>query len=328
MLRGANVVTGTSSTGAGTLTAAACPAIVGGVDLHVYLTSLGFVNGDALLLPLKIIEFTDTNFTKPKTVEEGWYTVTLGAALTNMTIARTTPLIVSDANGSAYDDTTPVAFSIGTAANVLIFMGAGVSDVFAASPYFEGTLGDLTGIMPALTGLIGGFNNLAISGDASGDDWYWSIVLLKPLYVRRASVRVFTAYSGGTPVSSAYFRLYQVNSIGRPGRLLKDFGALGGANPLNATGAISTSLASPGIYLPPGEYFANLYATFTGGSAGPSMGGAPGQLQLTTTGLSSGLTRPITIATGGSSTGPATANTTSYAHSSINGIPALTLNNA
>lgn len=315
-LRGANIVTGTSSIGTGTLTAAACPAAVGAVDLHVYLTSLGFVNGNALLLPLKIVEYTDNTFAKPKFVEEGWYTVTIGASVTAMTIARTTPQITSDANGNAYDDTTPTAITIGTAANTLIFMGPGANDALTISPYFETTLGDNIGFATN-AGKASVSTFTAISTDGTGKDWYWEILLLRPLLVKRMTLRVTTAYTGGTPVSTAYARIYAVNTSGRPGKLLLDLGAVGGANPLNATGNISTAVHTTGLWLPPGIYIGNLFATFTGGTGGPALQSYLYNLCTGMLGLSAGAPISVTLATGGSSSAADPANVTSYAASAM-----------
>lgn len=325
MLRGANIVTGTSTTGVSTLTAAACPSLIGAVDLHAYLTSLGFVSGNALLLPLKIIEYTDNTFAKPKFVEEGWYTVTIGASITAMTIARTTPQITSDANANAYDDTTPTAITIGTAANVLIFMGPSANDTITVPPYF-GALGDNIGFQ--VGGGVGSGSNFALTTDGTGVDWYWEFLLTRPLLLKRAAIRVTVAYSGGTPVSSAYFRLYAVSSIGKPGKLLLDLGALGGANPLNATGNISTALHSTGLWLSPGLYFGNIFATFTGGTTGPSIRSSATAPLTSILGVNAGVIIPVAIATGGSSTAADPANTTSYAVSGVaTGMPYIVVTN-
>jgi hypothetical protein len=267
-------------------------------------------------MPLKIIEFTDNTYAKPKLVEEGWYTVTIGAALTNMTIARTTPQITSDANANAYDDTTPTAISIGTAANVLIFMGPGANDALSVPPYFETSLGDNIGFATNLGKTsVGSVCNLAT--DLTGKDWYWEILLLRPLLVKRLTVRVTTAYTGASPVSTAYARIYAVNSSGRPGKLLLDLGALGGANPLNATGNISTAVHSTGLWLPPGVYFGDLFATFTGGSAGPVLQAQSSNLTTGTMGMNAGVPISMLIATGGSSTASDPANVTGLAISAI-----------
>jgi hypothetical protein len=92
MLRADNVICGTSSTGTGTLTLAACPAPPGGLDFDKWLkaTGLNFVSGNALLVSYTIIEYTDSAFTTVKQTEKGVGTLTLGASISAATLARTT----------------------------------------------------------------------------------------------------------------------------------------------------------------------------------------------------------------------------------------------
>jgi hypothetical protein len=123
-------------------------------------------------------------------------------------------------------------------------------------------------------------------------------------------------------------RLYAVNSIGRPGKLLLDLGTFG-TNPLNATGNVSTNLHATGLYCPPGLYIGNLFATFTGGSTPPALAGAAFSPTTGLFGMSAGLLPPCTIASGGSGTASDPANTTSYAYTAIiTYVPLVGLHNA
>ncbi len=149
MLRGENIACGTSSTGTGTLTLAATPAAIGAVDFDAWLkaTGIGFVSGNAVLVSYTIIEYTDSTFATPKFVENGIGTLTLGAALINATLARTTVQTVSNANADSYlVGGGASAITIGTAANTLVFVGPSAADVPAWSPYYETSIGDNLGV--------------------------------------------------------------------------------------------------------------------------------------------------------------------------------------
>lgn len=331
MLRGENVACGTTTTGTGTLTLAATPAAVGALNFDLYLKGAGFVSGNAVLLPYTIIEYTDSTFATPSQLEKGIGTVTLGAAIANATLARTTPQVTQV--GTTYDDSAPAAITIGTAANTLIFIGASAADVPAFPPYFEGSLGDAKGATP-LSASNNGANLLMASGD-TGKDFYWLIFWGVPILVKRATLRTgTTGYSGttGSPVSTAFFRIYQIASNGRPGKLLIDLGALGGANPLNAAATnISTALHGSGIFLPPGMYWANFYGTWTGATGTvtqPSFLGNTGLIASYNS--NTGVLRSGYTATGGANPGPDPANVTGYALSGqiANTTPVLLMSNA
>ncbi len=313
MLRGENIVCGTSTTGTGTLTLAATPAPPGGVDFNAWLkaTGIGFVSGNAILVSYTIIEYTDSTFATVKFLEKGIGTLTLGAALVNATLARTTVQTVSNANADSYQvGGAASAITIGTAANVLVFVGASAADIPAWSPYFETGIGDNLGVAPLGSSGAGG----AASGTlVTLKDYYTLFEWRCPMLVKKASVRVSAAASGTT---NAYARIYAVNSSGRPGKLLIDFGVLGtGGSSLNSgTTTISSAVHSTGFYLIPGEYFFDFLPSFSTGSPtmlGPSAGVASSFGRL---GSSTLIPFGVTTATSGTAgTAPDPANTTSYA---------------
>lgn len=317
MLRGENIVAGTSTTGTGTLTLAATPAAVGAVDFDVWLkaTGVGFVSGNAILVSYTVIEYTDTTFVKPKVIEKGIGTLTLGASITAATLARTTPQAKSDANGAAYT-VNPSAFSIGTAANVLVFIGASATDLSFCSPYFETSIGDALGVGPVGTTQGTGQTSTLTSGTEIFTPFEWRV----PMLVKKATVRCNVAYTGGTPVSNADARIYAIGSNGRPGKLLLDLGLLGSAGTsLNSAPAnVSSGVHSTGFYLHAGEYYFGFLAVFSGGSAGPAM-----LATTTATSVLSGrtggsiMTKYVSVSATGGSIGaaPDPANTTGYAGS-------------
>lgn len=260
MMRGENIVCGTSSTGTGTLTLAACPAPPGGVDFYAWLTSsgLGFVNGNAVFVSYVINEYTDSTFGTIIRSEEGVGTLTLGANLAASTLARTTVQATQTAQSTTgvYLGNAPSAISVGTAANTLIFIGPKATDVMAHSPYFEAGIGDNLGCSPAglvaVSSVAGGFKPNTLGSTIT--DFYVLFQWAVPMLVKRCSVNVGVAGSGGN--SNANARLYQKNSSGRPGKLLYDFGLFGSANAsFHSTGNVSTGAAGAGFMLLPGEYF-------------------------------------------------------------------------
>lgn len=316
MVRGENIVSGTSTTGTGTLTLAACPSGVGAIDHDVFLKAKGFVSGDVIPIAYVVTEYTDNTFATPSKLEVGKGRVTLGAAIANATLTRDTIQVTQ--TGGAYNDQAPSAISIGTAANTLVSIDASAADLWANNPYFDNVSGDALGLSPLAINYASG--TLGVLGtDGTGTDWYWKFYLQKPLSKIRATLRVITAYGGttGTPASTVYGRIYYPNSSGKPGKLAVDLGSFG-TNPLNATGYISTGLAT-GKTLLPGEYFFDLFATFTGASGtvtNPVLASQscflPTFFRFVGTQV---LGQATAIATGGSSTASDPANTTGWAAS-------------
>lgn len=325
MLRGENIVAGTTTTGSGILTFAACPSSIGALDFYQYLaTDVGIANSKAILVPYTMIEYVDSNFAKPSQVEKGIGTVTIGANLAATTLARTTIQVTQ--TGTTYNDSGPTALTIGTAANVLVFIGASAVDIPAFDPYYEASLGAAAfGATPIYTGSSAA---CSMNTEGTGTDWYSLFTLSRPVAAKVCRLRVTTAYSGGgTPVSTCYAAIYEKGSNGRPGNLIADFGSFG-TNPMN-TGAtvIATSALAAAVLLQQTEYFLNVFATFTG-ATGPTPPTLTGYPPLITGALSFTTAKPITstFATGGSrGTAPNPANVTSYAiatgFSSNNTIP-------
>lgn len=316
MLRGENIVCGTSTTGTGTLTLAACPSPPGGVDFDAWLkaTGIGFVSGNALLVSYTIIEYADSTFATAKFVEKGIGTLTLGASITAATLARTTVQTVSNANADSYQvGGGASAITIGTAANVLVFVGASAADVPACLPYFS-TANDNIGSLPV--GVYNTSGNLALTTAKEVYSFFeWRV----PMLVKRATIRVGTAYATGSPVSNADARLYAINSSAQPGKLLYDFGLLGTSNTsLNSTGNVSTGAAGNGFYLMPGEYVFSFCPVYSGGSTTPAIL-VSGTVTYGTGRFGSSSMVPLTGATATSGTigaAPDPANVTGYASTS------------
>jgi hypothetical protein len=212
-----------------------------------------------------IIEYTDTTFSQAKNFEKGVGTVTLGTSLTATTLARTTVQSTAGSLNSTGAPTysAPSAVSIGTSANVLVFIGPSAADVPSFSPYYENTLSgnDNLGVRPDC--VAGG--GTAGATLVSLTDYYSIFRLSVPMLVKRCSIYVSTGSGGGT--SSAYARIYQINSSGRPGKLLVDFVAFSATNCLNTSSTvISTTALSTGFLLLPGEYYFDFLPDFSTGS--------------------------------------------------------------
>jgi hypothetical protein len=224
MLRGDNLICGTSTTGTGMLTLAATPAALGAIDFYVWLK---FSNPDrpVHLIPYVLIEYADTTYAKPIKFQRGYGTITLSTSLTGTTLARTIVTATQVIATPNYVTTSPTAITIGTAANALVFIGPGVSDVLPCSPYFDTTAAtDLSN--KAATQLIcgPGSSTFSLSTIGTGADALWSVLWTTPMLVKRATVRVSAADAGA---SNLYFAIYEVGSDGRPGNLLLDLGLLG-----------------------------------------------------------------------------------------------------
>lgn len=272
MLRADNVICGTSSTGTGTLSLAACPGPPGGLDFDKWLksTGLNFVSGNAILVSYTIIEYTSSAFTTIKQTEKGIGTLTLGAAIANATLARTTvqsKVTGMDTSTPSPTFAAPTAITIGTAANTLVLIGGSALDAlpsFGAYPYDPNS----SGIAPLGMGP-GAQMQALVNGQVAYVPFYWHL----PMLVKTMLAGLFTTYTGGT--SSCYGAIYAPKTTGEPGKLLIDFGALGPANPLNQGNfsALKSASHANGFLLTPGAYWAAIFTAFSGGSGTPTLMG-------------------------------------------------------
>lgn len=262
-LRAEACICGTSTTGTGTLTLAACPSPPGGVDLYAAFQGQGLGTSQTIPTTYTIIEYTNSGFGTAKQMEKGVGALTIGASVTATTLARTTPQSTATSMNTStptYSTGSPSAISIGTAANVLVFVGASAADVPAWSPYYETTLGDNKGATPCsgiTSAAAANFTIGTAGGGTTGCDAYFLFEWRVPMLVKRCTVNVQTAGSGGN--SNCDARLYGIASTGRPGKLLYDFGLLGTSNTsFHSTGLVSTGASGSGFMLLPGEYYLNL----------------------------------------------------------------------
>jgi hypothetical protein len=332
MIRGDNIICGTTTTGTGTLTLAATPGPPGGVDFDVFAraTGIGFGNSAAVLVSYTIIEYTDNTFATAKATEKGIGTLTLGgsAGIANATLARTTLQSTATSLNSqpATQNIAPAtAYSIVTAANTLVFIGPSVADTLAAvDPYFETVSGSVQGIGPLCTSKSQNLttcNAIAVSGTDYYAPFYWPTTML----VKKIWTYVQTAYTGGT--SNVYGRIYAVGTGGRPGKLMIDFGALGTAGSgLASTGTIHSAASANGYFLTPGAYIMDWLGIFTAGSGTPQLMGSDQLMVPYFFGADGGAIAsngqgPVyaATATGGNATAPDQANTTGYGLSSLGG---------
>src|SRR6266446_977276 len=282
MLRGENIICGTSTTGTGTLTLAATPVPPGGVDFDVLAraTGIGFGNSAVILVSYTIIEYTNSSFTTAQQQEKGIGALTLGSSsgIANATLVRTTIQQTAtnlNAQPATYTVSAPTAITIGTAANTLIFIGVGAVDTIAFEPYVDATTG--TGWVGPLQGKAG---NSAAMNDyfaASLQDTYCPFYWVTPMLVKRLALMTTVGTGGGT--SNAYGRIYAVGSDGRPDKLLYDFGLIGTSNASLANGntPITSGASGNGYLLMPGIYYLDLIASYSGGTTTPSIYGNTGQ---------------------------------------------------
>lgn len=263
MLRAENCICGTTSTGTGTLTLAACPAPPGGTDLFQAFVAQALGTAVAIPISYTIIEYTGSTFQTASKQEKGIGSLTLGANIGATTLARTTvqQTAINMDTTATYDLTAPTAVSISQAVNTLVFIGSSASDLVGCSPYYDLTLpsSDTLGGCPVN---VGGSITGNISLSRNNDNYHlfeWRI----PTLVKRVSVNLATAFTGTARI---YGRLYAVGVNARPTKLLYDFGISNTG--LSAIGIKTCGTASdPGFYLQPGEYF--LDTMLSSSSVGP-----------------------------------------------------------
>jgi hypothetical protein len=297
MLRGDNILCGTSTTSTGTLTLAAVPQPPGSLDFDTWLRAEGFANSAAVPISYTINEYTDATFATIKGTEKGVGLLTLGgsAGIANCTLVRTTSQYkVTGMDGASPAITYSSAYSIGTAANVLVTISPSAADVLACSPWYDNTQ-DAAGIGPLVAGTVtGAFTS------ANNTIYYAPYIFDRYILASKARARVQGAYTGGT--SNLYAALYLPGSGGKPSKLVADFGALGtGGSALTSAGSIIASAAlSTSVPIKPGIYIAAVQAIFSGGSGTPTIRGG-GQLVLPPTfGTTSLAANQYATATGGS----------------------------
>lgn len=299
MLRFDQCVCGTTTTGTGTLTLAATPGPPGGIDPDVWARAVGFGNSVAVLIDYTIVEYTDATFATAKSAESGIGTLTLGGSsgVANCTLARTT-IFYSATNLNSQPATATsygTAISIGTAANVLVMISPQVNLMGPAISY--SAAGATTLSRDGLGCISGAFvSSSAALTLISSRLYFYPYLLLTPLNVSKARVRVGGGGSYTGQNNNVYAALYDINTSGMPGKLLADFGVLGTANQSLATaGSIIASAAlGTSLRLMPGMYYMAAQAIWTAGGTGtPAVSGT------TTVGSSSAITAQLMGTAGG-----------------------------
>lgn len=321
MLRGENIVCGTSTTGTGALTLAACPAAVGGTDPYTAFSGMGLGTSVAVPMPFSIIEFTDSTYVTEKQRQDCMGLLTIGASLTACSLARTTTVNSQASPLPSYAFNPGADINIGTAANTLIFIGASAWLTPACTPWFDATTGDALGV----TFRFAGAANASSATIASGTAFWIYGVLETPILLKKMSVRVVNTQNGTTNV---YARVYAIGSNGRAGKLLADMGALGGAGTALSSAAMITSAAlSTPIFLCPGPYCVELVATISGGTGTPTFR-AGTMVPNGGQGTISGATLTYATSTGEGSSASDPASFTSYTAVTANSPPVVIFQNA
>jgi hypothetical protein len=265
MTRGDSAICGTTTTGTGTLTLAACPTPPGGIDFDVLARMFGVVNNGTTIVSYTIIEYTNNTFATAKQHEKGFGILTLGssAGIANCTLARTTKQSSAtslDSQPATMNLVPGGGITIGTAANVLVFIGPSVMDIPAYLPYYDPVMNNA--IPPVGVG-----NGTTGQGFTQDIHYYFPFEWRIPMLVKRAAQTMWSGYTG---TNNAWVALYGIGTDGRPGRLLIDFGVIGvaGASLNTSFSAISSATHSTGFFLMPGEYYYNFRLTQSSGTAG------------------------------------------------------------
>lgn len=261
MLRGDNIICGTSTTGTGTLTLAATPSGLNALDPLIAFGGMGF--GTTVGVPVRytIIEYTDNTYAKMHQKETGWGTLLLGASITACTLSRDTILFTQTALDSApaFTFVSPTAITIGTAANTLVMLDASSVDfIGSAAGYSTGN--DSRGFVPSNYCNSFGANSIALT---NGNGHYVPVEIPISCFIKSATISITGAIT--TPATSQIsFALYAVGTNGKPSKKLIDFGT-NSANPLGTTGNV-TLTASQGVFIPAGWYIFAVLPIWTGGT--------------------------------------------------------------
>lgn len=263
---GEAIVCGTSTTGTGTLTLAACPSAIGGCDPVAALGTSGAWPCNPV-----IIEYTDSTFATISKMEVGKNcTLTLAAAITSATLTRSPD--VTFVSGT-YTNNGATAITIGTAANVLVYFGPTAFDTVSMLPAYSTsgiTSADGLGVAPLQVFQNNGSANFSLANNTA----YFAVTLLMSSgFIKSLSIRTNAALT--TPTSnSVAAALFEIDSTGLPGKRIIDFGTVSGTSgaPLGATGS-NTLTASAGAYVRAGFYITGLLPVWSGGSGTPRFTG-------------------------------------------------------
>lgn len=276
MLRGDNILCGTTTTGTGTLTLAAVPQPPGAIDFDTWARGIGFGNSVSIPVSYTIIEYTSSSFTNVKGTGKGIGLLNLGASagIANCTLTRTTPQSsVTGMNGTTPAITIGSSYSIVTAANTLVMIASSALDSLTVPAAVVGKATTLSnmglGVISSRMLLAGTFGS---HNATNGVNYYEPYCLEFPVQANVIRANVSTAYATGAPVSNLYAALYAINpGSNLPGKLLMDYGVLGTSNAsLNSTGTIASAVQS-GPMLSPGWYWIAYQAAFSGGSTTPAL---------------------------------------------------------
>jgi len=325
MFRGDDILCGTSTTGTGALSLAAPPEPPGGVDPDTWARAIGFGNSASFPISYTIEEYTDTTWTKVKGRGKGKGVLNLGASagIANCTLTRTNEeYSITGMDGASPAFSIGSTYSIGTAANTLVFVGDSAFDQIPA-PIDTPVIGQ-GGI-----GLVGNFWSSSLGNGAYNPSTiYYSIIQIKrAIKAAVARALVSATYSGGT--SNLYVALYAMDpaNSGLPGKLIQDFGALGTAGSAFASSGViaSATVGSPKLILP-GYYWRAHQLIYSGGSGTPGIRctGSPDTADfLGQNGSGSSLTNYCLTASGGTAafSDPAAAPTGSLIGNSTAQVP-------
>lgn len=315
MISGNNVVCGTSSTGTGTLTLAACPTSVGGVDFDVWARgALSAADSATLNVPYALIEYTDSTFATPKQAEYGIGVLTLGASsgIANCTFSRnypgesqtglsTQPASLSFGTVTGYvnpSGTPPSAtlISIGAASNTLLFISEDARAGWAAKRVGYQANGSGAFTYDAL----GSGSSILQYSLTSGTALFSSVFL--PFSDWISTVGVYVSTSLSSPTSSS-LELAIYDRIGAklsgyvtqdaPNNIISHPAVVSSTNPLGSGTEVVFTLPNP-IFLRSGFYGVGVLPIWSGGSGTPSLSAF-----TTLTGLGWGVGSPYTAGDSG-----------------------------
>ena len=274
MIRGENVISGTTTTGTGTLTLAAPPSGFGGADPFAYFSGYGLGTSQATPLLYTIIEYDDLTKANPTPVqlEKGFGNLLIGANLAASTLTRNALVTETSLNAQPATITngnfaTPAtSITIGTAANIIVFIGASAWDSMQClHAYSTGGISgaDGLGVAPWNAGS-GGSTNLT-----SGTILYGYLKTDVSDVIKSCSIRIKNAVV--TPTSSSVaLALYAVGAAGLPAKKLIDFGT-NSSNPLATANTTLTLTAGAGVPIMAGGYILAFLPIWSGGTGTPSI---------------------------------------------------------
>lgn len=260
MISGDSIVCGISAATSTTLTLSATPTPPGGADLDVWAAAQGVGLSGSISVVYNFAEFTDATFTTIKSEDRVTGTLTRGASagIANCTLTRGNT-ISSTTSMNAQPATVAYApatgFTVGTAANCLVYLGGGASDKSPTDFHLADNVYDK--IPGGRNDALGGYS-LGTFTVNSNYMWAFPFIWRGGRTIKKASIYAVTAVASSA-LEVAIFQMVDHDTIVKVLDLCNSRATL--FNTAASGWQTNTQPTFPATFLPSGQYLTVYLAT-------------------------------------------------------------------